>query len=383
MATKRKAVIQDTEILAIFIDSSTQSDQFVCDSESSDSELPNAERSTKLKALLQSLNELCSSTNVEKTKKAIKNELLRINNIISLGLTISCKGSEEFDHIGQDTDKEDTEYEETTDDENKKMDNLKTRRKVSHISANRRFTRSFTEVAGKLKRWLCKRNLDSPPQNLYPRPAVPKLFKSRSTFQKRNSSRSTIVALMPKSQSCLTDVTSSSTKLNLGKILATTASPTGVNRRTAVLFTRKAAAAFKRPEAVDTPIAIARARGPRFEQQVQIFNRLKFSILTSNAIVQQDPKKYLAYQDGGIINFEPIREADKTTREVRMFLEHPQSNWIIFKLRAGQSTVNTKTLLSARTDLRMQTVSCLFLLGEARLEADVEPRPFSWIQVEP
>ncbi|CAG2055437.1 unnamed protein product, partial [Timema podura] len=38
MATKRKAVIQDTEILAIFIDSSTQSDQFVCDSESSDSE---------------------------------------------------------------------------------------------------------------------------------------------------------------------------------------------------------------------------------------------------------------------------------------------------------------------------------------------------------
>ncbi|CAG2055550.1 unnamed protein product [Timema podura] len=38
MATKRKAVIQDTEILAIFIDSSTQSDQFVCHSESSDSE---------------------------------------------------------------------------------------------------------------------------------------------------------------------------------------------------------------------------------------------------------------------------------------------------------------------------------------------------------
>nr|CAD7442048.1 unnamed protein product [Timema bartmani] len=38
MATKRKAVIQDTEILAIFIDSSTQNDQFVCDSESSDSE---------------------------------------------------------------------------------------------------------------------------------------------------------------------------------------------------------------------------------------------------------------------------------------------------------------------------------------------------------
>nr|CAD7594410.1 unnamed protein product [Timema genevievae] len=152
---------------------------------------PNAERSTKLKALLQSLNELCNSTNVEKTKKAIKNELLRINNIISLGLTVSCKGSEEFDHIGpgftnecnsvrrkfapkiipkirlincsisvftkrganwwqdygQDTDKEDTEYEETTDDENKKMENLKTRRKVSHISANRRFTRSFTEVA--------------------------------------------------------------------------------------------------------------------------------------------------------------------------------------------------------------------------------------------
>nr|CAD7442911.1 unnamed protein product [Timema bartmani] len=38
MATKRKAMIQDTEILAIFIESSTQSDQFVCDSESSDSE---------------------------------------------------------------------------------------------------------------------------------------------------------------------------------------------------------------------------------------------------------------------------------------------------------------------------------------------------------
>nr|CAD7592201.1 unnamed protein product [Timema genevievae] len=43
MATKRKAVIQDTEILAIFIDSSTQSDQFVCHSESTDSEFVNNE----------------------------------------------------------------------------------------------------------------------------------------------------------------------------------------------------------------------------------------------------------------------------------------------------------------------------------------------------
>nr|CAD7459738.1 unnamed protein product [Timema tahoe] len=43
MATKRKAVIQDTEILAIFIDSSSESDQFVSDYKSSDSELVNNE----------------------------------------------------------------------------------------------------------------------------------------------------------------------------------------------------------------------------------------------------------------------------------------------------------------------------------------------------
>nr|CAD7448100.1 unnamed protein product [Timema bartmani] len=66
-----------------------------------------------------------------------------------------------------------------------------------------------------------------------------------------------------------------------------------------------------------------------------------------------------------------------------LFLEPAHMIWILFKLPVGQSTINTKILLLAHTDLRMQTVSCLFLSGEAHLEADVEPQPLSWIQVEP
>ena len=45
------------------------------------------------------------------------------------------------------------------------------------------------------KKKLCARFV---PHSLTPKPAVPILFASRSTFQDRNSSRSTIVALKPK-----------------------------------------------------------------------------------------------------------------------------------------------------------------------------------------
>nr|CAD7570565.1 unnamed protein product [Timema californicum] len=48
MATKRKALIQDIEILAIFIDSSIESDQFVSDYESTDSEFVNNETEQEL-----------------------------------------------------------------------------------------------------------------------------------------------------------------------------------------------------------------------------------------------------------------------------------------------------------------------------------------------
>nr|CAD7461784.1 unnamed protein product [Timema tahoe] len=44
---------------------------------------------------------------------------------------------------------------------------------------------------------------------------------------------------------------------------------------------------------------------------------------------------------------------------------------------------HTKTLLSAHIDLRIQTVTCLYLSDEACLEASVKPRTVSLIQVEP
>ena len=49
----------------------------------------------------------------------------------------------------------------------------------------------------------CQTDAHVMPFTRYSKPAVPLLFASRCTFQDRNSSRSTIVALKPKARMCI------------------------------------------------------------------------------------------------------------------------------------------------------------------------------------